>query len=193
MERVLASGIAAASYFGLMAEAAADPTQSLGPWGNLTALGILGAVLIWIVTRILPDVHQKFVAQAETHGKAMAESQAVFATTLKQIAEASREDAAKIAAAFSIVLSYPLLQRLGFNPAHGAHNTPAALHNLELAYIIGPIVFVMLGGACVIGWRLDAKKHGEIRAELERRDAIYATEPVIDTLEGPAPVTGPAE
>jgi hypothetical protein len=29
----------------------------------------------------------------------------------------------------------------------------------------------MLGGACVIGWRLDAARHGEIRAELEARDA----------------------
>ena len=96
--------------------------------------------------------------------------------------------AAKIAAAFSIVLSYPLLQRLGFNPAEGAHNTPQALHNLELSYIIGPIVFVMLGGACVIGWRLDAAKHGAIRAELEARDALYAEAPVIESLEGPGSV-----
>jgi Na+/melibiose symporter-like transporter len=79
--------------------------------------------------------------------------------------------AAKIAAAFSILLTFPLLERLGFNPAEGAVNTPAALHNLTIAFIAGPIIFVMLGGACVIGWRLDARRQGEIRGALDARDA----------------------
>ncbi|HEY7853472.1 MAG TPA: MFS transporter, partial [Caulobacteraceae bacterium] len=79
--------------------------------------------------------------------------------------------AQKIAAAAAIGLTFPLLQTLGFNPAEGVINSPAAIHNLDMAFLIGPIVFVMLGGACVIGWRLDAARHGEIRAELEARDA----------------------
>jgi GPH family glycoside/pentoside/hexuronide:cation symporter len=79
--------------------------------------------------------------------------------------------AQKIAAAFSILLTFPLLERLGFNPAEGAVNTPAAIHNLTIAFIAGPIVFVMLGGACVIGWRLDARRQGEIRGALDARDA----------------------
>ena len=79
--------------------------------------------------------------------------------------------ATKIAAAFSILLTFPLLERLGFNPAEGAVNTPAALHNLTIAFIAGPIVFVMLGGACVVGWRLDARRQGEIRGALDARDA----------------------
>jgi hypothetical protein len=29
----------------------------------------------------------------------------------------------------------------------------------------------MLGGACFIGWKLDARRHGEIRAALDARDA----------------------
>ncbi len=85
--------------------------------------------------------------------------------------------AQKIAAAGAIVLTFPLLQALGFNPAEGAVNTPAAIHNLDLAFLIGPIVFVMLGGACVIGWRLNAARHHEIRTELERRDAQLETAP----------------
>jgi len=84
--------------------------------------------------------------------------------------------AQKIAAAGSIVLTFPLLQALGFNPAEGAVNTPAAIHNLDLAFLIGPIAFVMLGGACVIGWRLDAAQHDLIRAQLQARD---------DALEAP--------
>ena len=79
--------------------------------------------------------------------------------------------AQKIAAAAAIGLTLPLLQALGFNPGEGATNTPAAIHNLDMAFLIGPIVFVMLGGACVIGWRLDAARHGEIRARLDARDA----------------------
>jgi Na+/melibiose symporter-like transporter len=79
--------------------------------------------------------------------------------------------AAKIAAAGAIGLTFPLLQALGFDPREGAVNTPAAIHNLDMAFLIGPIAFVMAGGACVIGWRLNAARHGEIRAALEARDA----------------------
>ena len=80
--------------------------------------------------------------------------------------------AGKIAGALAIALTFPLLDKLGFKAAEGAVNTPAAIHNLELAYLIGPVVFVMLGGACVIGWRLDAKRHASILGELEAHDAL---------------------
>ena len=82
--------------------------------------------------------------------------------------------ATKIAAAFSIGLTFPLLQSLGYNPVEGAVNSAAAIGNLTLAFIAGPIVFVMLGGACVIGWRLDAKRQHEIREALDARDAALA-------------------
>jgi GPH family glycoside/pentoside/hexuronide:cation symporter len=90
--------------------------------------------------------------------------------------------ASKFAAAFAIGFTFPLLARFGFNPAEGAVNTPEAIHNLLLAYLIGPVVFVMLGGACVIGWKLDAKKHAGIRAELEARDALYEEAPILESL-----------
>ncbi|MDE2355929.1 MAG: MFS transporter [Alphaproteobacteria bacterium] len=79
--------------------------------------------------------------------------------------------ASKLAGAFSIGLTFPLLQRLGFNPAEGAANTPQALDHLTFAFIAGPIIFVMLGGGCVIGWTLDARKQAELRAALERQSA----------------------
>ena len=78
--------------------------------------------------------------------------------------------AAKIAAAFSIGLTFPLLERLGYNPVEGAVNSPSAIGHLTVAFIAGPIVFVMLGGACVIGWRLDAKRQHEIRDALDARE-----------------------
>jgi GPH family glycoside/pentoside/hexuronide:cation symporter len=88
----------------------------------------------------------------------------------------------KIALAMAIGLTFPLLGRLGYDAAVGASNTPDAIRSLELAYIVGPIVFVMLGGACVLGWRLDATRHGEIRRQLDARDALYAEAPIIGSL-----------
>ena len=83
--------------------------------------------------------------------------------------------AAKLAAAFSIGFSLPLLQALGFDPRDGAVNTPAAMNHLAVAFLSGPIVFVMLGGACVIGWRMDAKRQASIRAELDAREEGLTT------------------
>jgi Na+/melibiose symporter-like transporter len=95
--------------------------------------------------------------------------------------------AAKVASALQLAITFPLLERLGYNPKEGAVNTPAAIHNLELAYIVGPIVFVMLGGACVIGWRLNAAKHADIRRALEERDgAIVSETSIIDSELGQA-------
>ncbi|HUZ11594.1 MAG TPA: MFS transporter [Caulobacteraceae bacterium] len=79
--------------------------------------------------------------------------------------------AVKIAAALSIGITFPLLAWLGYHPAEGPANTPQALQNLQIAFLAGPFFFVLLGGACVIGWRLDARRHGEIRQALDARDA----------------------
>ncbi|HSZ51519.1 MAG TPA: MFS transporter [Caulobacteraceae bacterium] len=79
--------------------------------------------------------------------------------------------AAKIAGALSIGLSFPLLALLGFNAAEGASNTPEAIVRLTWAFIAGPIIFVMLGGACVVGWRMDARRQHEIRQALDAREA----------------------
>jgi len=81
--------------------------------------------------------------------------------------------ASKVASAVAILLTYPLLAKLGYNAAEGAHNTLAAIHGLKLAFVLGPIVFVMLGGACFFGWRLDAKRHAGVRAALDARDAEF--------------------
>ena len=80
--------------------------------------------------------------------------------------------AQKIAAAFAIGLTYPLLARRSASIRASTPSTaPTALGNLQLMFICGPILFVILGGACMIGWRLDARRHDEIRAQLEARDA----------------------
>ncbi|HEX4742776.1 MAG TPA: hypothetical protein VH353_15725, partial [Caulobacteraceae bacterium] len=71
-----------------------------------------------------------------------------------------------------------------------------AISGMELVYIIGPIVFVMLGGACFIGYRLDSKRHAEIRTQLAILDAQKPEAPVLEALDGeqsvPAHMPDPA-
>jgi glycoside/pentoside/hexuronide:cation symporter, GPH family len=77
----------------------------------------------------------------------------------------------KLATAFSIFLTFSVLAAVGYQAQAGAVNTPEAIRGLELAYIIGPIVFVMAAGACFIGYKLTAERHAEIQRELDARDA----------------------
>jgi Na+/melibiose symporter-like transporter len=82
--------------------------------------------------------------------------------------------AGKLANAFAIGLTFPLLQRLGYQPKLGLANSPEAIRSLGLTFVSGPIAFVILGAACMIGWRLTADRHAEIRTVLEARDAEAA-------------------
>ncbi|HEX5379530.1 MAG TPA: MFS transporter [Phenylobacterium sp.] len=88
----------------------------------------------------------------------------------------------KVAGAFSIFLTFTVLARVGYDAKEGAVNSAAQIHGLELAYLIGPVVFVMIGGASFFGYKLGAERHAEIRRQLEDRDALYDEAPVIETL-----------
>lgn len=81
---------------------------------------------------------------------------------------------AKVAAALAIVITFPLLQVFGFAPKLGLHNSPAAIRALGLTFVAGPIVCVMMGALCMIGWKLTADRHHHIRIALEARDAAAA-------------------
>jgi Na+/melibiose symporter-like transporter len=82
--------------------------------------------------------------------------------------------AQKIASAGAVMIAYPLLAFIGFVPALGLRNTASAIDGLQICFLLGPIFFVALGGACCIGWKLDAERHAEIRTELEARDERLA-------------------
>ena len=92
--------------------------------------------------------------------------------------------AQKMAVGLSVLLSFAMLGWIGYQAKDGAANTPQAIHGLELVYLIGPVAFVMLGGACYIGYSLDAKRHSDICAQLEERDALGATAPILDGFGG---------
>jgi Na+/melibiose symporter-like transporter len=82
--------------------------------------------------------------------------------------------AQKLAAAGAVIIAYPLLAAMGYQPALAAHNSAAALNGLQIVFITGPIFWVVLGGLCFLGWKLDAAKHAQIRADLEARDTLVA-------------------
>jgi hypothetical protein len=94
----------------------------------------------------------------------------------------------KLAGAFSIGLTFNVLAWIGYDAKAGATNTPGQILGLELAYIVGPIVFVMLAGACFIGYKLDATAHAEIRRQLDERDGhtdvVYDEAAVLEGLTG---------
>jgi GPH family glycoside/pentoside/hexuronide:cation symporter len=90
----------------------------------------------------------------------------------------------KIASALSIFFTFSILAAVGYQAKEGAHNTVAAIHNLELVYLLGPITFVMLGGACYIGYKLDHKRHAEIRSELDARDTAMEPGAAIQAVGG---------
>jgi Na+/melibiose symporter-like transporter len=77
----------------------------------------------------------------------------------------------KIAAGGSIFLTFGVLSRVGYDPQLGLRNSPEAIEALMLSFLVGPIVFVMLGAACLIGYRLTAERAAEVRRQLEAREA----------------------
>ena len=92
----------------------------------------------------------------------------------------------KAAGALAIFVSFGLLGVVGFNAKPHAVNGAQQIHGLELVYIIGPIAFVMLGGACFLGYKLSADKHADIRRQLDERDAVYAESPITQATTGGA-------
>ena len=77
----------------------------------------------------------------------------------------------KIAVAASVVITYPLLQSLGYDPKLGHGNSTAAIDGLTTAYLAGPVFFLALGAASMVGYKLTAERATETRRLLAERDA----------------------
>jgi len=80
----------------------------------------------------------------------------------------------KVALAGAIIITYPVLERLGYQPTLGPKNSAAAIDGLTIAFLAGPIGFLALGAACFIGYKLTAERAAEIRRQLDERDAKLA-------------------
>ena len=87
--------------------------------------------------------------------------------------------AAKIPSTLSVGVAYSLLALFGYKAAEGAANTPSAMWGLQALYLVPPVACVLLGGLAMFGYRLDEKRHGEIREALALRTEAVATGTVV--------------
>ena len=85
----------------------------------------------------------------------------------------------KIGTAISVSIVFPILQIVGYNGKEGIENTPQAIFGLEMCYLFAPIILVFIGGGALFGYRLDAKRHAEIRTALEERDVAASEEALV--------------
>jgi Na+/melibiose symporter-like transporter len=77
----------------------------------------------------------------------------------------------KLGSSLAVTIIYPILDLVGFNPKPGAHNTPEALQGLSMSYVFAPIILVVVGSACMIGYKLTAQRQSEIRKALDELEA----------------------
>lgn len=98
----------------------------------------------------------------------------------------------KLGSSLAVAIIYPILDLFHYVAKPGYHNTPDAIRGLEICYVFAPIILVVVGSACLIGYKLDAKRQDEIRTALEALDAKdYAAS--LEALGGPGENIAAAE
>ncbi|MHB8529658.1 MAG: MFS transporter [Caulobacteraceae bacterium] len=91
----------------------------------------------------------------------------------------------KLGVAITVTAVFPILQLAGYDGREGAVNTPSAIFALEMCYLFAPILLVFAGGTMFLGYKLDARRHGAIRAALAEREAALSVASAEETLVGP--------
>jgi Na+/melibiose symporter-like transporter len=88
----------------------------------------------------------------------------------------------KLAGAMGIFASYQVLAAVDYKS--GAENTPDAIQGMVLAYIVVPVVFMIIAALCLRGYPLSKAAHADIRRQLEERDdALMMQDPAVVTVE----------
>jgi GPH family glycoside/pentoside/hexuronide:cation symporter len=93
----------------------------------------------------------------------------------------------KIGGTVSVGVAYAILPLFGFNPAEGAINTSEAIWGLQACYLVPPVVCVLIGGLAMWGYKLDEKRHAEVRIALSASDAITGARDALQSLTGEPP------
>jgi GPH family glycoside/pentoside/hexuronide:cation symporter len=145
----------------------------------MMVMGFLGISFAILIRAMLADIDDQIRLETGRHQTALLFSLITLT--------------GKLGSAFSIVMSFQLLPVVGFDPKLGDHNTAAGIMGLQLIFLIGPIVFVMLGGACFLGYKLDARAHADIRKALDERDSLSMLPPDLGGLTGPPSIPPPVE
>jgi Na+/melibiose symporter-like transporter len=151
-------------------------TMSLAIPG-MFSVGFVSSAFVLIVRAMVADVADE--VRLETGKERVGLLYALVTTTQK------------IGTAITVGISFMVLDLVGYNAAEGAVNTPQAIRGLELCYVFAPIILVFFGGAAFIGWKLDAKRHAEVRRQLDERDALAAEAGLLDAVSGVGVATQP--
>jgi Na+/melibiose symporter-like transporter len=96
----------------------------------------------------------------------------------------------KFGTSVTVSIVYPILAYVGYDARDEAVNTEHAIWGLEMCYLFAPIILVVVGGLCLIGYTLTAERHAEIRSQLEalaEKDIAAAEESLTGPVEGVAP------
>jgi GPH family glycoside/pentoside/hexuronide:cation symporter len=137
---------------------------------GMFSVGFVSSAFVLIVRAMVADVADE--VRLETGKERVGLLYALVTTTQK------------IGTAITVGISFTVLDLVGYNPAEGAVNSPAAIRGLELCYVFAPIILVFFGGAAFIGWKLDAKRHAEVRRQLDERDALAAEAGLLESVSG---------
>jgi len=93
----------------------------------------------------------------------------------------------KIGATLSVGVAYLILPLFGFIAKEGAHNTADAIWGLQACYLAPPVICVLIGGLAMWGYKLDEKRHSEIRIALGANAAIAGARDAAQSLTGDPP------
>lgn len=99
----------------------------------------------------------------------------------------------KIGGAASVGITFSILDAFGFDKHEGVVNTGVPLDALIACYVIIPVLTMFVGAGALWGYKLDARRHDGIRAELAARDAVAGASGVIESLGGPTEVIAAPE
>ena len=154
----------------LMALPKVHPGYHLFPDGLPTALGMFcvgfcASAFILLIRAMVADIVDE--VKLETRRDLTSLMFSMVTTTTK------------IGQAVTVSIVFPILAMVGYNGKEGAVNTPHAIFGLEMCYLL-LVVLVWFGGAMFFGYKLDAKRHAEIREAL-----------ALDLAAGEESLTGP--
>ena len=76
----------------------------------------------------------------------------------------------KVGSTISLPIAFSILAAFGFNAREGVVNSGMAMDALIGCYVVVPVLTMFVGAALLRGYKLDATRHDEIRAQLSERD-----------------------
>ena len=150
--------------------------DSLPTVGGMFAVGFMASSFIPLIRAMVADV--------------VDEARLITGQDLTALLYSMVTTTTKFGAAMITVIILPILGVIGYDGKEGAVNTPHAIFGLEMCYLFAPIILVFLGASMFFGYTLDGKRHAEVRAALDAREAGLDEAASLETITGPTPMNG---